>query len=145
MDGGEPPPANDPAQLIFLDAGRTEDVEALALAAPGGLVAAGGLATAPAAGGRAATPTGGLDAAANGQQLSPGALGLAAEGAERLANAGQGGDGQVLPIDAVAHARSLLPTVCHPAIEYNLPVLEVERYKIDALDLLFHTSSRSYQ
>ena len=71
MDGGEPPPADDPAQLIFLDAGRTKDVEALALAAPGGLVAAGGLATAPAAGGRAATPTGGLDAAADGQQLSP--------------------------------------------------------------------------
>jgi len=36
MDGGEPPPADDPARLIFLDAGRTEDVEALALAAPGG-------------------------------------------------------------------------------------------------------------
>jgi hypothetical protein len=29
---------------------------------------------------------------------------------------------------AVALARSLMPTVPHPAIEYNLPVLDVQRY-----------------
>jgi hypothetical protein len=29
---------------------------------------------------------------------------------------------------AVALARSLIPTVPHPAIEYNLPVLDVQRY-----------------
>jgi hypothetical protein len=34
------------------------------------------------------------------------------------------------PTDAsvVALARSLMPTVPHPAIEYNLPVLDVQRY-----------------
>jgi hypothetical protein len=34
------------------------------------------------------------------------------------------------PTDAsvVALARSLIPTVPHPAIEYNLPVLDVQRY-----------------
>lgn len=36
------------------------------------------------------------------------------------------------PIDAVALARSLLPTAPLPAIEYNIPVLEVER-------CIFHT------
>jgi hypothetical protein len=39
------------------------------------------------------------------------------------------------PNDALALA--LLPTVPHPAIEYNLPVLQVERYIFDALALLF--------
>jgi hypothetical protein len=34
---------------------------------------------------------------------------------------------QALPIDAAARARSLLPTICHPAIQYNVPVVEVER------------------
>jgi hypothetical protein len=29
---------------------------------------------------------------------------------------------------AVALAKSLIPTVPHPAIEYNLPVLDVQRY-----------------
>jgi len=48
---------------------------------------------------------------------------------------------QSVQIDADAHARSLLPTVCHPAIEYSLPILQVERYKFDALHLLFHTST----
>lgn len=30
--------------------------------------------------------------------------------------------------DALAVARSLLPTIHHPAIEYNLPVMDVQRY-----------------
>ena len=40
-------------------------------------------------------------------------------------------------VDAVALAKSLLPTVGVPAIEYNLPILEVYRYKLDALVLFF--------
>jgi hypothetical protein len=32
------------------------------------------------------------------------------------------------PMDALAIARSLLPTPRLPAIEYNLPVLQVQRY-----------------
>jgi hypothetical protein len=45
------------------------------------------------------------------------------------------------PNDALALARALLPTVPHPAIEYHLPVLQVERYIFDALALLFFTST----
>lgn len=91
-------------------------------------------------------------------QATSGALGLATVGAGRLAMADQDGDDllldglgmemapdvqpdQALPIDDAARARLLLPTICHPAIEYNLPVVEVERYKSNALDLLFHAIS----
>jgi hypothetical protein len=45
------------------------------------------------------------------------------------------------PFDAVALARALLPTVPHPVIEYNLLVLQVERYILDALDLFFYQYS----
>jgi hypothetical protein len=34
---------------------------------------------------------------------------------------------QALPIDAATRARSLLPTICHPTIQYNVPIVEVER------------------
>jgi hypothetical protein len=44
-------------------------------------------------------------------------------------------------VDDVSRARQLLPTVLHPAIECDLPVLQMERYKFDAFDLLFHTST----
>jgi hypothetical protein len=43
------------------------------------------------------------------------------------------------PIDAVALARTLLPTAPHPKIEYNLPVLRVERYKLRELIFDFCT------
>jgi hypothetical protein len=55
---------------------------------------------------------------------APGAL--AAPGAAPCALVADGAS----PTDAsaVALARSLMPTVSHPAIEYNLPVLDVQRY-----------------
>jgi hypothetical protein len=160
MDGGESPPADDATRMISFDAGfNSFDAtasQALALAA-------GGMAATAVAGGLAATPAGGMDAAGvdgqhpsrsldtletSGDQLpSSGALGLATTGAGPLATAGQDGDGQVLdaetthdvqadqalPIDVVAHARSLLPTVGHPSIEFDVPVLQEERYKFHAL------------
>jgi hypothetical protein len=51
-----------------------------------------------------------------GLPAAPGALAAPVDGAS--------------PTDAsaVALARSLMPTVPHPAIEYNLPVLDVQRY-----------------
>jgi hypothetical protein len=40
-------------------------------------------------------------------------------------------NGQQLPAaDSTALARSLLPIVHHLAIEYNIPVVEVERYSM---------------
>jgi hypothetical protein len=39
--------------------------------------------------------------------------------------------------DAVALARTLLPAAPLPVIEYNIPVLQVERHISDAPDLLF--------
>jgi len=57
----------------------------------------------------------GLAAARAGLAMAPGAL----------------ENGQQLPVaDSTALARSLLPTVHHPAIEYNIPAIEVERYSM---------------
>jgi hypothetical protein len=39
-----------------------------------------------------------------------------------------GGGPAMAAADALALARSLLPTIHHPAIEYNLPVMDVQRY-----------------
>jgi hypothetical protein len=87
---------------------------ALAFGAPAALAVT-------ASGGLAATP-GGLDVAPGGLNAAPGALADVLQQPTVEA-----------PIDVVALARALLPTAPHPEIEYNLPILRVERYKLHAL------------
>jgi hypothetical protein len=79
----------------------------------------------------------------DGLAAAPGALATAPGGLAAQARAAGGLPQPAVeaPFDVVALARALLPTVPHPAIEYNLPVLQVERYILDALDLLFFTST----
>ena len=72
------------------------------------------------------------EAAPDALAVAPDDLGtLAADGGPQPA----GDDAR--QVDAVALAKSLLPTVGVLAIEYNLPILEVDRYKLDALVLFF--------
>ena len=60
---------------------------------------------------------------------SPGALGAAPDGQASQAGATDGLQPAVeASIDALALARSLLPTAPHPARECNIPVLQVQRY-----------------
>ena len=108
MDGELPP--EDDGRPITMDGQVAKALATSALAARGhGLAAApGGLGAPP---GAMATPPGGLDAQAAAT------------------------DGHVQPAveaptdaSALALARTLLPTAPLPAIEYNLPVLEVQRY-----------------
>ena len=77
-----------------------------------------------------------------------GALAGAADGgpqsgddARQVADGGPQPDDDARQVDAVALAKSLLPTVGVPANEYNLPILEVDRYILDALVLLFFLNS----
>ena len=81
-----------------------------------------------AAGGLAATPRGlavlasGLAIATGGIATSVGGLAAQARVPDGLPQTAKEGT-----VDVVALVRSLLPTVPHPAIEYNLPVLDVQR------------------
>jgi hypothetical protein len=90
------------------------------------------VATTLAAGGLEATPPRGLDVADT-----------AADGLPAQAGATDGMEQPAMkpPIDVVARARSLLHNVPLPVIEYNIPVVQVERYIFDALDLLFLTNT----
>ena len=45
---------------------------------------------------------------------------------------------------ALALARTLLPTVPLPTLEYNLPILEVQRYWPLCFLFFYHDSSRQY-
>jgi hypothetical protein len=108
---GEPPPEGVDGGPWAMDIKATEASCALAKVAPAALAAV--------------TP--------DGLAAAPGALATAPGGLPQPA--------VEAPFDVVALARALLPTVPHPAIEYNLPVLQVERYILDALDLLFFTST----
>jgi len=148
MDG-EPPPDGVRGGPSAMD--NEAAPGALDEAAPGALVAVarGGLDVAPgchpaALGGLAAAPgghlaaLGELAAAPEGHPVEVGAGGLAAaDGGLATATgalAAQAGAADGLPQldmentnNAVALARALLPAAPLPAIEYNLPVLQVER------------------
>jgi len=106
----------------------------------------------------AAGPRGLAAGALEALAAGPGTLAVAPDGLGALAEAADGGpqsgddarqvaDGGPQPdddarqVDAVALAKSLLPTVGVPANEYNLPILEVDRYILDALVLLFFFNS----
>jgi hypothetical protein len=87
-----------------------------------------GLATAAA---QRTTPAGqGLDMAALGMAAAPevqAALGLDAGCPTHDAAEGLDAPAEAPMSSALALARSLLPTVPHPAVEYNLPVLDAQR------------------
>ena len=131
---------------------------ALATASPGALASAflppaapPSLSTPPAMDLEAteALPTHGALAAASPGALasvSPGALAAAPDG--QASQAGATNDLQPAveaSIDALALARSLLPTAPHPARECNIPVLQVQRYILHPLDLLFFFSTITIQ
>jgi len=136
MDGEEPPPAAPPSLPTppAMDLEATEALAtrgALAEAAPGALAVASPSALASASpDALAVTPAGLPDQA--------GALAAAPDGQAAQARATDGLQPAVeASIDALALARSLLPTAPHPARECNIPVLQVQRYILHPLDLLF--------
>jgi len=96
---------------------------ALAEAAPGALAVAS-------PGALASTSLGALGAAPDGQASQAGAT----DGLQPAVEAS---------IDALALARSLLPTAPHPARECNIPVLQVQRYILHPLDLFFQYKYRT--
>ena len=115
---GDPPAEDVHVEAIGM---HTEARKGLALGDGGALGASGPVALAMAVPGvlpqPAEAPADGLqqlDAALGGQATTAG--GLAAQAAVKN------------PSDATAQARALLPTAPVPAIEYNLPVVQVERY-----------------
>ena len=71
------------------------------------------------------TPSGILDAQPDSVAAAPNGLAAQAEGADGLAQPAVEAN-----IGTLALVIDLLPTISHPAIEYNVPVLEVERYII---------------
>ena len=110
---------------------------ALAKAAPVALAEAAPDALAAGPGGLAA---GALEALAAG----PGTLAVASDGLGALTGAADGGphpSNDARQVDIVALAKSLFPSVVVLAIDYNLPILEVDRYILDALVLLFFLNS----
>jgi len=127
MDGEEPPPEDVDAGPITMDAERSEleVLGALALVLDQAAATSG---LDEAAGGLAATPRGlavlasGLAIATGGIATSVGGLAAQARVPDGLPQTAKEGT-----VDVVALVRSLLPTVPHPAIEYNLPVLDVQR------------------
>jgi len=95
---------------------------ALAEAAPGALAVAS-------PGALASASPGALAAAPAGLPDQAGALAAAPDGQASQAGATDGLQPAVeASIDALALARSLLPTAPHPARECNIPVLQVQRY-----------------
>ena len=108
------------------------DLEATeALAARGALAAAS-------PGALASVSPGALAAAPAGLPDQAGALAAAPDGQASQAGATDGLQPAVeASIDALALARSLLPTAPHPARECNIHVLQVQRYILHPLDLLF--------
>jgi hypothetical protein len=140
MDGEEPPPAAPPS----LPTPPAMDLEATkALAARGALAEAAPSALAGASPGALASASpGALAAAPAGLPNQAGALGAAPDGQAAQAGAADGLQPAVeASIDALALARSLLPTAPHPAKECNIPVLQVQRYILHPLDLFFSTST----
>jgi len=127
MDGGEPPPEDTNVGPITMDAegSELEASGALALALDQA-AATGGLGEA--AGGLTATPRG-LAAPAGGLAMATGCIATSGGGLDAQARVVDGlpQPAEEATVDVVALARSLLPTVPHPAIEYNLPVLDVQR------------------
>jgi len=112
---------------------------ALAEAAPGALAVASPSALASASpDALAVTPAGLPDQA--------GALAATPDGQAAQARATDGLQLAVeASIDALALARSLLPTAPHPARECNIPVLQVQRYILHPLDLLFFSVQVPYR
>ena len=142
MDGEEPPPAAPPSLPTppAMDLEATEALAArgaLAEAAPGALAAAS-------PGALASASPGALAAAPAGLPDQAGALGAAPDGQAAQAGATDGLQLAVeASIDALALARSLLPTAPHPARECNIHVLQVQRYILHPLDLFFQYKYRT--
>jgi hypothetical protein len=131
LEDPPPPPLHKPSPVVVQRLGAAPDAQA----APGSDVQ--GQEAAPAAPGsdvqgQEAAPTAvqRLGAAPD-AQAAPGSdvEGLpAAPGALATPAAAPVDGASPTDASAVALARSLMPTVPHPAIEYNLPVLDVQRY-----------------
>jgi hypothetical protein len=134
MDG-EPPPAAPPSLPDQAGSMAATSRGALAAALPGALAAApAGLPDG--AGSMAAASRGAL--AAGQRHVSDGqaAQAGAADGLQPAVEAS---------IEALALARSFLPTAPHPTRECNIPVVQVQRYILHPLDLLFFSIKVLYR